>query len=214
MPGVEFDHKDLTNKFPPVCPAERNAIMYRSDLLALDSKGNVFSFDPSNPEVKHWDSRSNYFLDPGAYNSLYLVAGQWYHHAGDIFTELVPRNRPNYAAFFTREQARDWFLAVGVPLPEELGDLRPGILPTPLGSDHAQLPQECLVTLAQAAALVHRTKRALEMYKKRGLPKPRVRGGGGKPSLWAYAEIRIWLTKTFEIALPERFFADRNASRN
>jgi len=95
--------------------------------------------------------------------------------------------------------------SVDGPMPEELADLRPAAFPTMPREEH-----ECLITLQQAAALVHRSKRALEEYKARGMPKPRVRGGGGKPSLWAYAEIRPWLTKTFDISLPERFFADRN----
>jgi RHS repeat-associated protein len=53
------------------------------------------------------------------------VHGQWFHHAGDIFKLLMPGIRPNYATFLTTEQARDWFLAVEVPLPEELADLMP-----------------------------------------------------------------------------------------
>ncbi len=180
-----------------------------SDVLALDSQGIVFSFDPNKPEVKHWSASPDYLHKVGDYNTLYLVYGQWYHHAGDIFKELMPGIRPNYATFLTREQARDWFLAVGIPMPEELADMRPAAFPTTPRKE-----QECLVTLAQAAGLVHRSKRALEEYKGRGLPKPRVRGGGGKPSLWAYSEIRPWLTKTFDIPLPERFPADRNAERN
>ena len=180
-----------------------------SDVLALDSQGKVFSFDPRKPDVKHWKAPLGYMFNAGAYNTLFLVHGQWYHHAGDILKELWPGIRPNYATFFTREQARDWFLAVEVPVPEELADLRPAALPSMPPEE-----QGCHITLEQAAALVHRSKRALEEYKGRGMPEPRVRGGGGKPSLWIYAEIRPWLTKTFNIPLPERFFADRNAERN
>jgi hypothetical protein len=121
----------------------------------------------------------------------------------------MPGTRPNYATFLTREQARDWFLAVNVPIPEELADLKPAAFPSTLRQE-----QEPFITLNQAAALVHRSKRALENYKRRGMPKPRVRGGGGKPSLWAYPEMRSWLTKKFDIPLPERFVADRNADRN
>ncbi len=180
-----------------------------SDVLALDSQGRVFSFDPSKPEVKRWEALPGYLHNAGEYHTLYLVHGQWYYHAGDIFKLLMPGTRPNYATFMTTEQARDWFLAVGVPMPEELADLRPAACPTPPREEQA-----CLVTLDQAAALVSRTKRALEHYKGRGMPKPRMRGGGGKPSLWAYSEIRLWLSKTFDISLPERFFADRNAGRS
>jgi hypothetical protein len=179
-----------------------------SDLLALDSQGKVFSFDPSRPEVRHWSAPPGYLHKPGDYNMLYLVHGQWFHHAGDIFNELMPGIRPNYATFLTTEQARDWFLAVGVPLPDELADLRPATFPSPPREE-----PDSFVTLAQGAALVHRSKRALEGYRAR-MPKPRVRGGGGKPNLWAYSEIRPWLMKTFDVPLPERFFADRNAERN
>jgi hypothetical protein len=180
-----------------------------SDVLALDSRGKVFKFDPSKPGVKHWRAPIGFLRPLGDFNDLYLLYGQWYHHAGSILEVLVPGNRPNYATFLTREQAREWFLAVGVPLPQELTDLSPAAFPSTPHDD-----QECLVTLAQAAAMVHRSKRALEEYKIRGMPKARVRGGGGKPSLWAYSEIRPWLMNTFDIPLPERFPADRNAERN
>jgi len=180
-----------------------------SNLLALDSQGKVFSFDPAEQEVKHWSGPPDLLRNAGDYNVLYFVFGQWYHHAGDMFTEFFPGIRPNYATFMTREQARDWFLAVNLPIPEELADLRPAAFPTATPEGQA-----CLITLSQAAALVHRSKRALEMYKRRGMPKPRVRGGGGKPSLWAYSEMQSWLTKTFDVPLPERYFADRIAERN
>jgi hypothetical protein len=156
--------------------------------------------------VKCWNARPGYFASSSAYHRLYLVHGQWFHHAGDLIQEaFAPRTCPNYATFLTREQARDWFLAVEVPLPEELADLRPAACPS-------RPPEEpaCLITLSQAAGLVHRSKRALEDYKRRGMPQARVRGGGGKPGLWAYAELRPWLMKTFDLVLPERFFADRN----
>jgi hypothetical protein len=188
---------------------EQEAAQTMSDLLALDSQGRVFWFDPTKPDVKHWNRPPGCLHEAGDYSSVYLVYGQWYHHASSVLKDLMPGTRPNYATYLTREQARDWFLAVGVPLPDELADLRPAAFP----AIPRQEP-ESLVTLAQAAALVHRSKRALEGYKGRGMPKARVRGGGGKPSLWAYSEIRPWLTKTFDVPLPERFFADRNAGRN
>jgi hypothetical protein len=66
-----------------------------------------------------------------------------------------------------------------------------------------------LVTLDQAAAAVHRKKRTLERRKTRGmLPPPTVEGGGGKPDLWHWSEIRPWLQKEFGVILPERFFAN------
>jgi hypothetical protein len=63
-----------------------------------------------------------------------------------------------------------------------------------------------LVTLDQAAGMVHKTKRALEYYKTKGtLPDPVVEGGAGKASLYDWKVIGPWLTKEFNIPLPERF---------
>jgi hypothetical protein len=182
-------------------------------LLGLDSEKRVFTFEPN--KVKQWNGPASFLGTVVGYNTLYLISGQWYHHAGDVLQELQFPTRPNYATFITREHARDWFLAVHIRLPEELADLRPAAFPTPVqGSEGGNSKPECLITHSQAAALVHRSKRALENYKGQGLPKPRVRGRGGKPSLWAYTEIRPWLIETFDIPLPERYFADRNAERN
>ncbi len=67
-----------------------------------------------------------------------------------------------------------------------------------------------LVTLDQAAARVHRSKRTLERYKTAGgLPAPAVAGGGGRPDLWAWFVIRPWLMKTFNMNLPERISTRR-----
>ncbi|MFI5457595.1 MAG: hypothetical protein ACHRXM_19305, partial [Isosphaerales bacterium] len=68
----------------------------------------------------------------------------------------------------------------------------------------AELPD--LVTLDQAAARVHRSKRTLERYKTKGtLPEPTVEGGGGKFALYDWKIMRPWLTKEFGVILPERF---------
>ena len=65
---------------------------------------------------------------------------------------------------------------------------------------------EDLVTLDQAAAMVHKSKRTLERYKTRGkLPAPTVEGGGGKADLFAWKTIRPWLTETFNIQLPDEY---------
>jgi hypothetical protein len=60
------------------------------------------------------------------------------------------------------------------------------------------------VTLDQAAATVNRSKRSLERLKSK-MPAPKIRGGGGKPDEWDWAEIRPWLIKEFGRQLPERF---------
>jgi hypothetical protein len=68
----------------------------------------------------------------------------------------------------------------------------------------AELPD--LVTLDQAAAMVHKSKRTLERHKTTGtLPAPIVQGGGGKADLYDWKVMRPWLTKTYGIALPEKY---------
>jgi hypothetical protein len=67
------------------------------------------------------------------------------------------------------------------------------------------------VTLDQAAAMVHRSKRTLE-HRKRGpnpLPDPDLEGGGGKPHEWKWGTIRPWLEQEFGKKLPERPLGNR-----
>jgi hypothetical protein len=67
-----------------------------------------------------------------------------------------------------------------------------------------------LVTLNQAAGMVHKTKRALEHYKTKGtLPPPAVEGGGGKADYYDWKIIRPWLESTFGVKLSARFPASR-----
>lgn len=61
-----------------------------------------------------------------------------------------------------------------------------------------------LVTLDEAAAMVHRSKKTLERYLAK-MPTPYVQGGGGKPSLWKWDELRPWLEQQFVPDLPKRF---------
>ena len=69
-----------------------------------------------------------------------------------------------------------------------------------------------LVTLAQAAAMAHRTKRALEYYKTKGtLPTPSVEGGGGQADLYDWKTIGPWLESTFGVKQPGRFPASRRS---
>lgn len=68
----------------------------------------------------------------------------------------------------------------------------------------AELPD--LVTLDQAAAAVHKSKRALEYHKSKGtLPAPFVEGGAGKASLYDWKLIGPWLAREFGIPQPEKF---------
>jgi hypothetical protein len=66
------------------------------------------------------------------------------------------------------------------------------------------------VDLAQAAALVHLTKRGLENYKRRKndpLPAPDFPGGGGRKDLWLWSTLRPWMERNFPFKLPEHFLS-------
>lgn len=113
---------------------------------------------------------------------------------------------------FTLKDVYDYALAwadrqqikAGLTAPAELPEL---VAAQPSGNETvateavAELPE--LVTLDQAAALVNRSARTLERYKKRGLPRPFVLGGGGKPHEYPLDEMREWLQKTFNRPIPE-----------
>ena len=67
-----------------------------------------------------------------------------------------------------------------------------------------------LVTLNQAAGLVHKSKRTLERYKTVGkLPAPAVEGGGGKADLYDWKVLGPWLESKFGIRQPKVFPANR-----
>jgi hypothetical protein len=60
------------------------------------------------------------------------------------------------------------------------------------------------VTLSQAAAMVKKKKRSLEHYKTKGtLPLPVVEGGGGRPDLYDWAEMRFWMADTYGWSLDQ-----------
>jgi hypothetical protein len=74
----------------------------------------------------------------------------------------------------------------------------------------APYTQRDLVTLSQAAAMVHKTKRALEHYKSSGeLPDPAVDGGGGQAALYDWKILGPWLQSKFGIVQPPTFPANR-----
>jgi hypothetical protein len=87
--------------------------------------------------------------------------------------------------------------------------------PTARVSGQETAPSELpdLVTLRQAALAVHKTKRALEHYKKKNgdhrLPDPTREGGGGKTALWEWKVIAPWLKREFGVALPEHYSGNR-----
>jgi hypothetical protein len=69
-------------------------------------------------------------------------------------------------------------------------DMLQGVAPAP----------DQYVTLDQAAAMVHRSKRTLERYKSRKsdpLPDPDISGGGGRADEWKWSTMRPWLERAF-----------------
>ena len=85
---------------------------------------------------------------------------------------------------------------------EELAARSPVPLPEEESQPKAEAAREYYVTLDQAGALVNRGKRTMEKLKKR-MPKPVVRGGGGKAAEWKWSELRPWLEQEFAKQLPE-----------
>jgi hypothetical protein len=80
---------------------------------------------------------------------------------------------------------------------------------TPGTVDQAPYDPRDLVTLDQAASMVHHSKRTLERYKTAGkLPAPAVEGGGGRADLYDWKVMRPWLESEFKIKLPEVFPAN------
>ncbi len=64
------------------------------------------------------------------------------------------------------------------------------------------------VTLDQLAAMVRRSKRTLENWRRRQknpMPDPDVEGGGGKPHEWIWEKIRLWLEHETCRTLPVDF---------
>jgi hypothetical protein len=83
------------------------------------------------------------------------------------------------------------------------------------GDHGAETPRPDLVTLDQAAGMVHRKKRGLEYYKKhpkKPLPRPTVKGGVGQFDQWEWGVIRPWLVETFNMPmLPPSFPGNRKS---
>lgn len=71
-------------------------------------------------------------------------------------------------------------------------------------------PPRCHVTLQQMAALVNKSKAAIEKLKEKGkLPPADVKGGSGRADEWNYDVVRPILESHFGRSLPATFPADR-----
>jgi hypothetical protein len=118
---------------------------------------------------------------------------------------MMSEGRPHTYVQLDAAEAQGFLVDAGFDLPEAAPDGeregRPAIPPT-------ELPD--LVTLDQAAAAVHKSKRTLELHKTKGkLPEPSVEGGGGRADLWDWKTLRPWLEAKFGIKLPTKYPANR-----
>jgi hypothetical protein len=86
-------------------------------------------------------------------------------------------------------------------LSAEVRSLRAEVDALKRGLGGGRPPPACqLVTLSQAAAIVHRSKDTLRKYR-RLMPAPREPGGNGFATRWAWHEIRPWLEERFGVSL-------------
>jgi hypothetical protein len=114
----------------------------------------------------------------------------------------------------------------GIPVPSEVlaayeasrsrptSDPDPSVADAAAGAEVAAPPSPIespdLVTLNQAAAIVHVSKRTLERHKTSGkLPDPAIEGGAGKAARYDWKVMRPWLESKFKMKLPEVFPANR-----
>ena len=98
-----------------------------------------------------------------------------------------------------------------VEMRRELARLRQEVRPAGLPMEQQTLTfpspapaAEQLITLDQMAALCRMAKRSMERHRPR-MPAPRIKGSNGRPSLWAWAEVRPFLVERFGLDVPERF---------
>jgi hypothetical protein len=91
-------------------------------------------------------------------------------------------------------------LVPSTPTPETASG-SPPLTEHPILQPKTSIVSDYFINLDQASALVNRSKRTLERCKKK-MPQPRVKGGGGKPSEWAWSDLKPWLENEFGRMLP------------
>jgi len=70
------------------------------------------------------------------------------------------------------------------------------------GQAAAEPPAAQPVTLDQAAVMVHVARRTLYRYRNRGLPAPVRQGARGRPALYEWSAVRLFLESVFAMHLP------------
>jgi hypothetical protein len=129
-------------------------------IFARDSTGKRFQFDPNDPNITKWPYCNP--LDQTQFEDLYLVQGQWFHHSGNVLRLIASGPAPDYAMFFTPDQACDWFLAKGIELPEELSHLKPTASPTPEDKGLSNRQQDVLNLLYDLKAFTSDKRQTTE----------------------------------------------------
>ena len=116
-----------------------------------------------------------------------------------------------YFRIVTREQATVWLKHEGYGVVEFDA---PGVADSsPQTAEQADdWPDH--VTLSQAAAMVHRSKRSLEKLITSGeFPTADIEGGGGKAGYWRWSQLRPYLIEKFGLKLPDTFPANFHPDR-
>jgi hypothetical protein len=139
-----------------------------------------------------------YFLLVTAYDTVYSMPQDAGRHRNLL--ETIVKSPTVMAA--AKPAAEDLVAA----LPVDDGQVAAENSDAKSGSASTKVP--CFITLFQAAAIVQRSKRTLEKYKKE-MPAPSVPGGDGKAAYWDWETLRPWLEDKFGMKLGEYFPADR-----
>lgn len=119
---------------------------------------------------------------------------------------LLEKSLPLPRTYEAFESLRQLWTALADQIGHRVSVLRYPELAQGTGAADALMDE--LVTLSQAAALVHRGKRTLERWKSE-LPAPDVPGGNGQADRWYWQKLRPALMEKAGLMLPDRFPGSR-----
>jgi hypothetical protein len=180
-------------------------IFVRTENWQLPDGGSRFTV-PVNASDEVWNKIEKTFgdIDAKGYKCEIELTVSRPHQIGHTTYHDLPlrgfRNNDNFPCADRQKliaMLREWQRAARTDSVESAA-------PTSLEEELPATGVEDLVNLDEAAAIVHRSKKTLERYLSK-MPAAYVQGGGGKPSLWKWAELRPWLEKQFVPDLPKRF---------